>query len=176
MNKKPKAPTREDALEIILNLLPKDALVVACNGKLGRELWELRLKRGEAPDDFIMIGSMGCALPIALGLARKTKKKVHCLLGDGNLLMKLGAVATMRSMNLPNLTVWVLNNDAHDSTGGQPTAFRALHPTLPINVNFRVIDITKGAREDLGRPTVTPAEITRNFMNRVHLEKVKPLS
>jgi phosphonopyruvate decarboxylase len=157
---------REQAIELILNIIPRDALVVACNGKLGRELWELRRKRGESDADFILIGAMGCALPVAVGLARTTKKKVICLLGDGNFLMKMGALATMRRLSTNNLTVYVLNNNCHDSTGGQETSFSSIRTFLPVNVNFRVIDIATGAREDLGRPTLTPSEITANFMQK----------
>lgn len=163
--------TRESSLDLILNITPKDALVVACNGKLGRELWELRKQRGESTDDFIMVGAMGCALPLALGLAMNTKKKVVCLLGDGNFLMKLGTLATLKKYNPKNLMVYILNNNAHDSTGGQATAFNDLKRHIPWNVNLRVIDVEKGAREDLGRPTASPAEITKNFYDKVHSTK-----
>lgn len=160
--------TREGTLDLLLNIIPKDALVVACNGKLGRELWELRGKRGEAQNDFIMIGSMGCALPLAVGLATNTKQKVVCVLGDGNFLMKMGAMATLRRLNPKNLMVYILNNDAHDSTGGQMTSFSSIRQNLPINVNFRLIDVAKGARADLGRPSISAAEITKNFMDKIH--------
>ena len=170
MRKTTSMATRESTINLILNTIPKDALVVACNGKLGRELWELRRDRGESPDDFIMVGSMGCALPIAMGLAMNTKKKVYCLLGDGNLLMKLGAIATMKKLDLKNLIVYVLNNDAHASTGGQATAFSHIYGRLPITTNFRVVQVGTEARKDLGRPTITPGEITRNFMEKIHTE------
>jgi phosphonopyruvate decarboxylase len=160
--------TRESTIELILDIIPKDSLIVACNGKLGRELWELRKKRGESTDDFILVGAMGCALPLALGLATNTKKKVYCLLGDGNFLMKMGALATYKKLNPKNLMVYILNNGAHDSTGGQPTAFEDIKRFLPYNVNFRVLDVDKGAREDLGRPDVSPSEITKRFINKVH--------
>ncbi len=164
--------TRESALDLILTTIPKDSLVVACNGKLGRELWELRKKRGESTDDFILVGAMGCALPLALGLAMNTGKQVCCLLGDGNFLMKMGALATYKKYQPKNLRVYILNNNAHDSTGGQETAFDSVKRYLPFNLNFRVVDVEKGAREDLGRPTSAPSEITTNFMSKIH---AKPL-
>jgi thiamine pyrophosphate-dependent acetolactate synthase large subunit-like protein len=160
--------SRESAINLILDIIPKDALVVACNGKLGRELWELRKQRGESTDDFIMVGAMGCALPLALGLAMNTKRQVICLLGDGNFLMKMGALATWRKFPVKNLMTYVINNGAHDSTGGQPTAFNDMKRSLPWNVNFRMVDVNPGAREDLGRPDVTPAEITKNFFDKIH--------
>ena len=165
--KKVKTITREQALDLILSITPKESLVVACNGKLGRELFELRRKRGESDADFIMVGAMGCALPLALGLAINTKKQVICLLGDGNFLMKMGAFATWRNLAPSNLRVYILNNNSHDSTGGQPTAFNAIKKFLPWNVDFRVIEITRGAREDLGRPDLSPAQIAQNFYEKV---------
>jgi thiamine pyrophosphate-dependent acetolactate synthase large subunit-like protein len=155
--------TRESTIELLLGTIPPGALVVACNGKLGRELWELRQRRGESTDDFILVGAMGCALPVAMGLALNTKKPVYCLLGDGNFLMKMGAIATLRKLNLRNLRVFVLDNNCHDSTGGQETAFRHIRFALPWNLNLRVIDVEPGARLDLGRPNVSPAQITQNF-------------
>lgn len=157
--------TREQALEELLNRIPSEALVVTCNGKLGRELFELRKKRGESNDDFIMIGSMGCALPIALGVALNTKKEVYCLLGDGNFLMKMGAYATYLRYRRPNLKLIILNNGRHDSTGGQPTNFFMIDEYLPF---LEVIDILPGARSDLGRPTLTAVEIKDNFMKKVN--------
>lgn len=168
--------TRESAINLILDIIPRDALVVACNGKIGRELWELRKQRGESTDDFIMLGSMGCALAIALGVATNTKKQVYCLVGDGNFLMKMGTLATWRKLNPRNLHVFVINNGSHDSTGGQPTAFDAIKRTLPWNVDFRVIDVEKGAREDLGRPTASAPEIAKNFMRKVQAVPVKALA
>ena len=158
--------TREETLDLILSTIPKDALVVACNGKLGREVWELRKRRGESDADFILVGAMGCALPFALGVAMNTKKKVYCLLGDGNLLMKLGAVATWKKYNPRNLVVYVLNNDAHDSTGGQPTAFSAVRRLLPWSIDFRLVEVSAGARENLGRPTATAKQIAQHFIEK----------
>lgn len=160
--------TREQALDLILETIPSDALVIACNGKLGRELFELRIKREEPNNDFILLGAMGCALAVAIGVARNTEKRVYCILGDGNFLMKMGTMATFLALYPKNLFVYILNNDAHDSTGGQPTAFPAIRRFIPQMYNFRIIDVLKGARADLGRPTHSGAEITRNFMKKCH--------
>jgi phosphonopyruvate decarboxylase len=159
--------TREAALNLILDTLKPEDLVIACNGKLGRELFELRTKRGEPNDDFILLGAMGCALGVALGVAKNTNKKVVCLLGDGNFLMKMGSLATFMSLFPRNLFVYILNNNAHDSTGGQPTAFNDVRRFIPHMYNFRIVDIEPGARADLGRPTLTGPQITENFMKKV---------
>lgn len=159
--------SRESTINLILDTIPKDALVIACNGKIGRELWELRDKRGEPHDDFILAGAMGCSLAVALGVAMNTKKKVYLLIGDGNFLMKMGTLATYRKMMPRNLFIYLINNGAHDSTGGQPTAFEAIRANLPLNLYLRVVDVELGARADLGRPTISAKEITDRFMAKV---------
>lgn len=159
--------TREQTIEALIDRIPKDALIIACNGKLGRELFELRKKRKEPNNDFIMVGSMGCALGIAIGASLHTRKHVVCLLGDGNFLMKMGSLATALKYCDDNLHIIILNNDAHDSTGGQKTSFWAIKDLLPYKVNeyqfISTIDILPGARKDLGRPDISPAQITKNF-------------
>lgn len=155
--------TREQALENLLNELPKEALIVTCNGKLGRELFELRVKRNEPNDDFIMVGSMGCAVAIGLGVALNTKKMVYVLTGDGNLIMKFGSVFTTLKYKPENFKIIVLDNGQHESTGGQPTASEY----LPLCDYMRLISIEPGSRADLGRPTISPKEIKKNFMRKV---------
>lgn len=115
---------REQAIEIILNRIHKNDVVIATTGKTGRELFELREKRGEShAQDFLNIGAMGHASMIALGIAlAKPKSAVWCLDGDGALLMHMGALAIIGAAQSQNVRHVVLNNGAHDSVGGQPTA------------------------------------------------------
>lgn len=160
--------TREDTLNLILDTIKPEDLVIACNGKLGRELYELRAKREEPNNDFILFGAMGCALGVALGVAKNTTKKVYCLLGDGNFLMKMGTLATYMDLYPKNLFVYILDNGCHDSTGGQPTAFGSVRRILPSMYNFRIVQISPGTKEGLGRPRHTAPEITRNFMKKCH--------
>lgn len=170
--------TREATINDLLDKIPKDALIIACNGKIGRELFELRKKRKEKNNDFIMVGSMGCALGIAMGAAMNTEKHVVCLLGDGNFLMKMGSLATALKYCDENLHIIILNNDKHDSTGGQPTAFFAVKDILPYKVHdyqfLAVLDVLPGAREDLGRPTISPEEITKNFKKHALSNRALP--
>lgn len=158
--------SREETINLILDTLLPEDLVIACNGKIGRELFELRIKREEPNDDFILVGAMGCALGVAIGVAKNTDKKVVCLLGDGNFLMKMGSLATLMEQFPRNLFVYIINNNSHDSTGGQPTAFGYIRSVLPHMYNFRVIDVEPGAREDLGRPTISAAEIAQRFIKK----------
>ena len=158
--------SREKAINLILDVIPSNGLVITCNGKIGREIWELRQQREEPNEDFIMVGSMGCALAIAVGAAMNTKKEVFCILGDGNFLMKMGTLATYRKYLPRNLKIYVLNNGVHDSTGAQPTAFEAVKNQLPWNAMFKLFEVAPGARHDLGRPTKSAIEIKEAFMKK----------
>ena len=63
---------------------------------------------------------MGHASSIAAGIAQNLKKeKVVCIDGDGAALMHLGALAI--NADFPNLIHIIINNEVHDSVGGQPT-------------------------------------------------------
>ena len=66
-------------------------------------------------------GSMGVTTPVGLGLALAVDDPVTVLDGDGSMAMSLGALTTVGSVDPSNLTVVVLDNDAYQTTGGQPT-------------------------------------------------------
>lgn len=186
--------TREEALEIVLEKISKDGVVVSTTGKLSRELFELREKRGEGHgNDFLTVGSMGHSSSIALGIAlAKPENKIFCLDGDGASIMHLGSLAVIGQYRPENLTHILFNNGAHDSVGGQPTASSVMDFVKiaeASNYNFAVkafskediiesmdkvnkipgpnfieIEIRSGARGDLGRPTRTPLENKQDFM------------
>jgi phosphonopyruvate decarboxylase len=155
--------TREEAINLLLDKIGNN-IIIGATGKISRELFELRVKRGEDSDDFYMMGSMGHALAIGLGLAINTKKKVYVLNGDAGCLMKLGTLATHAKILPNNLVHIVLDNGCHDSTGGQRTAFRSIAKCLP---NVRIIRVKKGARSNLGRPDISPRKIANNFHRKV---------
>ena len=91
---------------------------MCCNGMIGRELYTVK----DRPQNFYMIGSMGLALSIGLGLAlARPKRRVVVLDGDGNVLMGMNGLASAASERPANLTHVVLDNRAHASTGGQRT-------------------------------------------------------
>jgi phosphonopyruvate decarboxylase len=180
--------TREDALEATIGALRGTPVVVSTTGKASRELFERREAQGEGHErDFLTVGGMGHASQVALGIAlRCPELDVVCLDGDGAVLMHMGALAAIASESPPNLTHVVLNNGAHDSVGGQPTvAFQVDLPAIARACGYRVaqrargadeivaglealrgargprfleIQVNKGARADLGRPTTTPKE------------------
>ncbi len=156
--------TREEAINSVLDRINPEDLVVSSTGKISRELFELRKKRGEPTNDFYMMGSMGCAVGIGLGLALNTIKKVYVLTGDGALLMHLGSLATVIAAKPENLEIIVLNNGVHDSTGGQPTNFEAIKGF--VESFCTVTDVEKGSRSDLGRPDISPEAMTFGFMEK----------
>jgi len=158
--------TREKEIESLLETTIKpDDLVVVSLGKMGRELFELRKKRKEPTNDFYCMGAMGCATGVALGVAINTTKRVFLLIGDGAALMQLGSFTTLLYTRPRNLFTIILNNDSHDSTGGQPTNFSQVRDWL--QTFCTIIDVEKGAREDLGRPDIPPEQIVSNFHAKV---------
>lgn len=115
--------TREEAIGRILEASPLGAAFVSTTGMISRELFELRVKRGEGHNrDFLTVGGMGHASQIAAGIAlARPNRSVVCLDGDGATLMHTGGLTTIGTRHPRNLTHIVLNNGAHDSVGGQPT-------------------------------------------------------
>jgi len=96
-----------------------DAAVVSANGYPSREACAV----ADRPQNFYMIGSMGLASSIALGvaLARPARRTV-VLDGDGNLLMNLGVIANIAALAPKNLVHCVFDNEAYGSTGNQRSA------------------------------------------------------
>ncbi|REE99930.1 phosphonopyruvate decarboxylase [Thermomonospora umbrina] len=106
-----------EAVRLIAKLVG-DAAVIATTGYTGRELFGI----DDRPANFYMQGSMGHASSLALGVAlARPERTVVVLDGDGAALMHLGALSTVGAQGPPNLIHVVLDNGAHESTGGQPT-------------------------------------------------------
>lgn len=109
---------RYEAIEVITKALKGDELVISANGMISRELFSIK----DSPSNFYMLGSMGLASSIGFGLAFSLpNKKVVVIDGDGNILMNLGSLATIGHFAPNNLIHFVLDNEIHASTGGQPT-------------------------------------------------------
>ncbi len=105
------------ALRVVLPFL-QDALVVHANGFISRESFNLEDRLG----NFYMIGSMGLASSIALGVAlSKPERRVVVFDGDGNVLMNMGSLALIGAQQPRNLVHLVFDNEAYGSTGNQPT-------------------------------------------------------
>ena len=94
-------------------------------GGIGNTNFDL-FAAGHRPQNFYMLGSMGLALPIALGVAlAQPQRRVIGIEGDGSLLMNLGCLATIATVAPANLTLIVMDNASYQITGGQPTASAA---------------------------------------------------
>jgi thiamine pyrophosphate-dependent acetolactate synthase large subunit-like protein len=130
---------RVEAIERVAARLLDDWLVVACNGMIGRELYTV----AERPGNFYMIGSMGLAASIGLGLARRQPgRRVLVLDGDGNVLMGLGALGNVAQAAPPNLRHLVFDNGVHGSTGGQ----RTISGAVPLEEVARACGYRRAAR------------------------------
>ena len=109
---------RKQAIEICSGLI-KNRPIISANGFNSRDLFNVN----EKTTNFYMIGSMGLASSIGLGVAlKKPKKQIFVFDGDGNILMNLGSLTTIGKLMPKNLIHIVFDNSIHESTGGQPTS------------------------------------------------------
>lgn len=185
------APTRFQVLERLLEQLPDQAAVISTTGKTSRELFTL----ADREQHFYLVGAMGSAATVGLGLALHSSRPVVVVDGDGALLMRLGSLATLGAHAPGNLVHVVLDNGVHDSTGGQRTLAavvdfpavaaacgyaevhscgsldhlgEALRPCLkssgPSLIHVRTLP---GSPPKLGRPNMTPVEVSRRFRDFV---------
>ena len=189
--------SREEAIKTILNELNERDIVVSTTGMASREVFEHREEKKQGHNkDFLTVGSMGHSSSIALGIAlSKPDRQIYCLDGDGAALMHLGSMAIIGQKAPKNFKHIILNNGAHDSVGGQPTAgfdidfpsiAKACGYTSVLNAettneirekikllirnegpSLLEIKINKGHRENLGRPTKTPLENKKEFMDNL---------
>ncbi len=106
--------TRYEAIKIVKDKFKDKALFISTTGYISRESYDV-----SPTSDFYMMGSMGMAFPMGLGLARYTNKKIIVLDGDGALLMHLGAMAQISKEKSINLLHVVFDNESYDSTKGQ---------------------------------------------------------
>jgi thiamine pyrophosphate-dependent acetolactate synthase large subunit-like protein len=98
--------------------LHRDEAVVAGIGNTNFDLWAA----GRRAQNFYMLGSMGLAVPIALGVAlAQPQRRVFALEGDGSLLMQLGSLTTTAMLAPKNLTLIIMDNGIYQITGSQPT-------------------------------------------------------
>ncbi|MEU7138783.1 phosphonopyruvate decarboxylase [Nocardia sp. NPDC046473] len=196
------APARMAALECLVGSLVDSAAVVSTTGKTSRELYVL----ADRPQHFYLVGAMGSASAVGLGVARHTPRPVVVIDGDGAALMRLGTLATVGAHGGSNLIHVLLDNRVHDSTGGQQSlAGQVDFPALARACGYaRVYDcadlaefadavkaaqvergptfiylmIRPGSIAKLGRPSVGPSEVARRFRDFVNtnLEDVNHVS
>ena len=184
-------PQRIHVLERFLGLVDDATAIIAATGKCGRELFTL----ADRAQHLYQVGSMGCAGAMGLGVALNNRRPVVVLDGDGAVLMKMGAFATIGAEAPDNLIHIVLDNGVHDSTGGQPTVSASVDfADVALACGYAVAGtcdslegfeqayreatackgpcliharIQAGSLTTLGRPTVTPPEVARRFRDFV---------
>ena len=181
--------TRGDMLRAVQAATTADDVLLASTGYTGRELYA----HDDRANQLYMVGSMGCAVSLGLGLAlTRPERRVVVLDGDGAALMRLGALTTVGYERPANLVHVVLDNGVHESTGGQATVSRSVdfgaiaaacgyarvervsspaelagileQPTT--GLTFVQAPILAGVPE-LPRPSITPAEVAARL--RAHL-------
>jgi len=113
---------KEFFLKNLLENLKKNTKIISSTGYNSRELMYIRKKyEYKNSEDFYMVGGMGHASSVALGYSLSTKNKTICLDGDGSLLMHMGSIKTAGTFANKNFKYILLNNNVHDSVGGQST-------------------------------------------------------
>ncbi|HEX3487548.1 MAG TPA: thiamine pyrophosphate-dependent enzyme [Micropepsaceae bacterium] len=114
-----KVMNRFDLTTRLVAKLKNGEAVIGGIGNSNFDLWGAAPR----PQNFYMLGSMGLAAPIALGVAlAQPERRVFALEGDGSLLMQLGSLATIANLAPRNLAIIVWDNAMYQITGGQPTA------------------------------------------------------
>lgn len=180
---------RMEAITIVREIMSEKDALIATTGKIGRELFTL----GDRENQLYVVGSMGCASGIGFGIQRvRPKQGVVILDGDGAALMKMGTIATIGHYQPSRFIHIILDNESHDSTGGQPTVsstvdfcriasgcgyrqcYRAdTDITLAKAINsvrevlgptLIHVKVARGSALDLGRPTVKPIHVKERFM------------
>ena len=113
-----KVMNRFDLTSRLVAKLKHEEAVIGGIGNTNFDLWAA----GHRPQNFYMLGSMGLAFPIALGVAlAQPKRRVFALEGDGSLLMQMGCLSTIATLKPHNLTMIVMDNGLYQITGAQPT-------------------------------------------------------
>lgn len=186
--------TREAIAEIAQEL--RDEWVVCTTGYTCRDMQAV----ADRPENFYLIGAMGVAASVGLGLALRNRSAAVVVLdGDGSILMGLGALAMVGGLEPANLLHVVLDNEAFASTGGQGTysskvrldalaasagyrcVRRAQQPGEARSA-FRALRAERGpsflllkCRQDAGEPMarvrIPPEEMTARFREASHAER-----
>lgn len=114
-----KRMNRTELTKRLVGKLKRNEAVV---GGIGNTNWDL-YGAGHRPENFYMLGSMGLACPIAMGVAlAQPERGVIALEGDGSILMGLGCLSTIATVAPRNLTIVIWDNGVYQITGSQKAA------------------------------------------------------
>lgn len=183
-------PSRHEVLsELVASTDAGNTVLIASTGFSGRELYAIE----DRPNQLYMVGSMGCAASLGLGLSMvRPDKKVVVIDGDGAVLMRMGNLATIGAYAPGNFYHLLLDNRVHESTGGQATVSEAvdfsgvalacgyrevLGTTDGDNVinrflsakapAFLCLKTSRGVPAGLPRPSIKPMDVARRLMNHI---------
>lgn len=183
-------PDRYHVLNALVDCTDVDETVlIASTGFSGRELYAIE----DRPNQLYMVGSMGCASSLGLGLSLvRPDRKIVVIDGDGAALMRMGNLATAAAYGGQNFYHLLLDNHVHESTGGQATVSTAVDfPAVATACGYQSvfcadaaspgmdsflrakapafmhIETSRGVSEGLPRPTVKPASVARRLMGNL---------
>ena len=152
MNKPANTPVRNtkvmnrfDLTSRLVAKLKNEEAVIGGIGNTNFDLWAA----GHRPQNFYMLGSMGLAFPIALGVAlAQPNRRVFALEGDGSLLMQLGCLSTIATLKPKNLCMIVMDNGIYQITGAQPTPAAAATDLITVAIGCGLTNSTWAADEE----------------------------
>jgi thiamine pyrophosphate-dependent acetolactate synthase large subunit-like protein len=140
-----KVMNRFDLTSRLVTMLKHEEAVVGGIGNTNFDLWAA----GHRPQNFYMLGSMGLAFPIALGVAlAQPNRRVFALEGDGSLLMQMGCLSTIATLAPKNLTMVVMDNGVYQITGAQPTPAAAVADIVAIAIGCGLSNSAWAADEE----------------------------
>jgi phosphonopyruvate decarboxylase len=185
--------SRQQALQVVVEQTPEDeSVVIGSTGYTGRELFAI----ADRPNQLYMVGSMGCASSLGLGLSLALPdRKVLVVDGDGAALMRMGNLATIGAYGQQNFQHLLLDNGAHESTGGQSTvsssvsfagvanacAYREASEALQLaeletflrsgnGPSLLQLKTMRGIPEGLPRPDVSPRKVKQQLMQHLGVD------
>jgi thiamine pyrophosphate-dependent acetolactate synthase large subunit-like protein len=140
-----KIMNRFDLTSRLVARLKHEEAVVGGIGNTNFDLWAT----GHRPQNFYMLGSMGLAFPIALGVAlAQPNRRVFALEGDGSLLMQLGCLSTIATLAPKNLCMVVMDNGVYQITGAQPIPGSATADIVAIAIGSGLTNASWAADEE----------------------------
>lgn len=185
--------TGQEAISVISNSVDENDLIVSTTGFISRQLYFTNDRSG----NFYILGSMGCASSVALGLSMyKKDRKIFIIDGDGAALMRMESFVTIGHYSPPNLIHIILDNNIYESTGCQPTLSNSVNfSQIATACNYKIItsvtklsdlecEIKKCNKKDgpylihvkvkpninknIGRPKHTPIELKERFVKFIN--------
>lgn len=182
--------TRHQALRTVVEQTAEDdSIVIGSTGFTGRELFAI----ADRPNQLYMVGSMGCASSLGLGLSLALPEKTVLVAdGDGAALMRMGNLATIGAYGQQNFQHLLLDNRVHESTGGQATvsasvSFAAVAKACSYQEAGEAVQLgelerflqgrngpsllhfktARGVPDNLPRPDITPREVKQRLMQHL---------